>query len=206
MLLSRYDGQTQSTFTRKTSMDEDRVAGELEHAINRAKAGDEQALRYLYGRFADNVYGYAKGIVRDEHDAEDITQQVFARLMTALGSYEQRAVPFTSWLLRITHNMSIDHCRRRRSTPCEEVFGEDETARHDDRELSDAIKTALSELPEDQREVVVLRHFAGWSPGEIATSIGRSEDAVHGLHHRGRRQLKASLKKLDAAPVVALAA
>src|SRR3954453_23104165 len=60
-------------------------------AVARAKAGDQDALRFLYLRFADNVYGYVCSIVRDEHDAEDVTQQVFAKLPAALGRYEPRA-------------------------------------------------------------------------------------------------------------------
>jgi RNA polymerase sigma-70 factor (ECF subfamily) len=205
MLLTRYESRTAAGFARKAGLDEDQREGELDLAVARAKEGDEQALRYIYGRFADNVYGYARGIVRDEHDAEDVTQQVFARLITALGSYERRAVPFSSWILRITHNMAIDHCRRRRSTPVEEVHAVDEADPQDERNLSGALRAALDELPQDQREVVVLRHIGGWSPGEIAERLGRSEDAVHGLHHRGRRALKASLAKLEAAPVTAAA-
>lgn len=204
MPLTRYESRS-AGFARKTTLDEDRCEGELDLAVARAKGGDEQAIRYLYGRFADNVYGYAKGIVRDEDDAEDVTQQVFARLMIALPAYEQRSVPFSSWLLRITHNMAIDHCRRRRSTPVEEVHAVDKADPRDDRELSGSLRSALRELPEDQREVVVLRHIGGWSPGEIAEHLGRTEDAVHGLHHRGRRALKAALTSLEATPITAAA-
>ena len=164
------------------------------------KQGDQDALRYLYLRFADNVYGYARSMVRDQHEAEDVTQQVFTRLMSSIERYEQRSVPFSSWLLRITHNMSIDHIRRRRAVPCEDTFAVDEGHDKHGADLSLVIRDALAELPEDQREVVVLRHVAGWSPGEIAEHLGKSEDSVHGLHHRGRRQLKRELVEREAAP------
>src|SRR5215212_2017156 len=95
-LLDRYSTLSEGRFHRKQKLDEDR-----------AKQGDSDAIRYLYLRFADNVYGYARSIVRDEHEAEDVTQQVFARLMGSIERYEQRSVPFSSWLLRITHNMAI---------------------------------------------------------------------------------------------------
>ena len=59
-------------------------------------------MRMLYLRYADNVYGYVCSIVRDEHEAEDVTQQVFAKLMTAIARYEPRSVPFSAWILRIS--------------------------------------------------------------------------------------------------------
>ena len=90
-------------------------------AVTRAKQGDADALRFLYLRYAGNVYGYVCSIVRDEHEAEDVTQLVFAKLLTALGRYEPRSAPFSSWVLRVAHNAAIDHMRTRRPTPCEEV-------------------------------------------------------------------------------------
>src|SRR3712207_3615448 len=161
----------------------------LDAAI-RAKAGDQDALRFLYLRYCDNVYGYVCSIVRDEHDAEDVTQQVFAKLPAALRRYEPRAVPFSAWILRVAHNASIDHVRARRTVPCEEVRSPELEAEDVSRDRCDALRTSLSALPDDQREVLVLRFIAGMSPGEIAKRIGRSEDAVHGLQHRGRRTLR----------------
>lgn len=199
-LISRYSGLADGRFHRKSRLDEDVRPGELAHVIARAKQGSDEAFRYLYLRFADNVYGYARSIVRDEQEAEDVTQQVFTRMITAIGGYEQRSTPFSSWLLRVTHNMAIDHIRRRRGVACDESNVVDEGREELGAELSLAIRGALAELPEDQREVVVLRHIAGWSPGEIASHLGRSEDSVHGLHHRGRRALRRELMKLDAAP------
>jgi RNA polymerase sigma-70 factor (ECF subfamily) len=203
--MERYDGLTEGRFHRKATLDQDRRPGELASVITKAKQGDDDAVRYLYLRFADNVYGYARSIVRDEHEAEDVTQQVFARLMTAIGGYEQRSVPFSSWLLRITHNMAIDHIRRRRAIPTEETHAVDEGRDEIGAELSMTLREALEQLPVEQREVVVLRHIAGMSPSEIAEHLGRSEDSVHGLHHRGRRALKVELQRRDAAPVCAAA-
>jgi RNA polymerase sigma-70 factor, ECF subfamily len=171
-------------------------------AVARAKQGDPEALRFLYVRFADNVFGYVRSIVHDEHDAEDITQQVFAKLLTALGKYQERSMPFTAWLLRVAHNMAIDHLRSRRQLPCEEVRGTDTPDEQRGDDCRRDLWAALDELPDEQRSVVVLRHVAGLSPGEIANHLGRSEDSVHGLHHRGRRALREALVRMEAAPVV----
>ena len=171
-------------------------------AVRAAQAGDDHALRYLYLRYADNVYGYVCAIVRDEHEAEDVTQQVFAKLITALPKYEPRAVPFSAWVLRVAHNAAIDHVRSRRNHPSTDAHGPEAAEdhgvawqrRHDLRE-------ALEALPRDQRDVIVMRFIHGLSPGEVAERIGRTEHAVHALQHRGRRALRAELVRLQAAPV-----
>lgn len=169
-------------------------------AIRRAKAGDEDAIRFLYLRYADNVYGYVCSIVRDEHEAEDVTQQIFAKLITALQRYEPRSVPFSAWILRIAHNAAIDSMRARRAVPCEDVRPLDLVDHSVARERAQDLQEAISKLPEEQREVIVMRFVLGLSPKEIAERIGRSEDAVHGLQHRGRLTLRRELTALQSAP------
>src|SRR4051812_21358413 len=203
-ITTRYESLPEGHFHRKATFDKDLRPGELAGAVRGAKAGDREAVRYLYLRFSPNVFGYARSIIRDEHEAEDITQQVFARLMTALPRYEERGAPFSAWILRITHNTAIDHMRRR-LVLCDETTVSEESDDERSRELSTALRDALEELPETQREVVVLRHLGGYSPGEIAGAIGRSQDSVHGLHHRARRALRQRLEHTESAPMVAAA-
>jgi RNA polymerase sigma-70 factor (ECF subfamily) len=169
-------------------------------AVANAKLGDDDAMRFLYLRYADNVYGYVCSIVRDEHEAEDVTQQIFAKLMTALQRYEPRSVPFSAWILRIAHNAAIDHMRARRAVPCEEVRSPELEDGDISRERSRDLQAALSTLPSEQRDVIVMRFVLGLSPKEIAERIGRSEDAVHGLQHRGRTTLRRELTALQSAP------
>jgi RNA polymerase sigma-70 factor (ECF subfamily) len=168
-------------------------------AVARAREGDEEAFRYLYLRFSHNIYGYVRSIVRDDHDAEDVTQHVFAKLMTSLVKYDDRGIPFFAWLLRFARNVAIDHLRSNRTTPFEEVFDADESSPAD---FDDAltVRAALAALPEDQRAVVILRHVMGLSPGEIADRMGRSEGSIHGLHHRGRRALQRELARSSLNP------
>ena len=188
-------------FRRSTSLDEsDACRRRVARAIARAKQGDREALRYLYVQYADNVYGYVASIVKDEHEAEDITQLVFAKLMTKLVKYEPRQVPFTSWLLRLAHNAALDHLRRRLPTPAEEVRSPDEGFDAPSSGDAQVVGQALAALPEDQRTVVVLRHVVGLTPGEIAERLGKSENSIHGLHHRGRRALQSQLRQLECAP------
>jgi RNA polymerase sigma-70 factor (ECF subfamily) len=174
----------------------------VSRAIGAAKRGDRDAIRYLYIRYADNVYGYARSIVRDPHEAEDVTQQVFAKLMTSISKYEERAVPFLAWILRVTHNLAVDHIRRHRMIPSEEVRRPDAAADELIDHRSESLRVAFAALPNAQREVLLLRHVVGLTPGEIAERLGKTEGSIHGLHHRGRAALRVALEELGAAPAV----
>jgi RNA polymerase sigma-70 factor, ECF subfamily len=175
----------------------------VQQAVARAKAGDGEGLHFLYVRYAADVQRYIASFVHDHHEAEDITQGVFAKLMKGIAKYEQREVPFGAWIMRVARNAALDHLRARRAIPTEEVrladSGQGQIRLDRGRDLRDA----LEGLPEDQREVLVLRHIAGLSPVEIADTLEKTESSVHGLHHRGRRALRARLAELGAAPVVA---
>ena len=142
-------------------------------AVARAKEGDRDAQRFLYAQYSHNVYGYVRSIVRDDHEAEDVTQHVFAKLLTAIVKYDDRGVPFFAWLIRLARNVAIDHLRAQRSTPTEVVVDPDrECGRDLDQVLT--VRAVLADLPDDQREVVILRHVVGLSPGEIASRMGRT--------------------------------
>jgi len=176
----------------------------VERAVDAARAGDRDGVRVLYVRYADSVYGYARSIVRDHRDAEDVTQHVFLKLMTVIDRYEPRSIPFAAWLLKITRNAAIDHVRARRAVPCGDVRSPSEPAGEERAaHCRRSLREALDRLPEDQRRVVVLRHVTGLAPAEIASEMGRSEQSVYALHHKGRRAMRAELSRLGASPVAA---
>jgi RNA polymerase sigma-70 factor (ECF subfamily) len=188
-------------FRRRRSLDQSPATERLViAAVARAKEGDADALRFLYLRYADNVYGYVCSILRDEHEAEDVTQHIFAKLLTALGRYEPRVVPFSAWILRVAHNAAIDHMRTRRPMPCEEVRSSELEVDDTGRERFADLRLALDALPSEQRDVIMLRFLVGLSPREIAERLGRSEDAVHGLQHRGRRRLRREMQRIQEEP------
>ena len=175
----------------------------VSQAVARAKEGDREAVRFLYLQYADNIYGYVRSIVRDDFEAEDVTQQVFAKLITVIGKYQEREVSFSAWILRVARNVAVDHLRRRRAVPCEEVRELEPGAEEDvSRNRSLMLRDALAALPEEQREVIVLRHLVGLSPGEIAGRLGRTEPSIHGLHHRGRGALRTALAEMQCGPTV----
>jgi RNA polymerase sigma-70 factor, ECF subfamily len=202
----KHAGVLEGRFRRVGRLTDDEAGNRaVAQAVTRAKQGDREALRYLYVHYADHVYGYVASIVRDDFEAEDVTQHVFAKLMTVLPKYEPREVPFSAWIIRVARNVAVDHMRQRRAIPCEEVrelethVDDDDSSRHRSLGLRDALAT----LPEDQRQVVVMRHLIGLSPGEIATQLGRSEPSIHGLHHRGRGALRTALANMECGPTIA---
>jgi RNA polymerase sigma-70 factor, ECF subfamily len=201
---SATDGQV-GFRTRRTLDDSPETTREVRLAIARAKEGDRDALRLLYIRYSGNVYGYVRSIVKDDREAEDLTQQVFMKLITVIGKYQDQGVPFSGWLLRLTRNVALDYLRRRRPIPTEDVFdARDNYDEHDARDRARDLHHALASLPDEQRNVMIMRHVVGLSPPEIAQRMGRSESSVHGLHHRGRRALRQELTRLGAAPSTSL--
>ncbi len=191
-------------FNTKRNLDDDPAAArDVAFAVARAKEGDREAVRFLYLRYVDNVYGYVRSIVRDQHEAEDVTQHVFAKLMTVISKYEERDVAFSAWILRVARNVAVDHMRQRRAVPCEEVrelFPQDGADATSDRSLM--LRDALATLPDEQRKVLVMRHVVGLTPGEIAGRLGRTEPSVHGLHHRGRGALRTALTEMQCGPTI----
>jgi RNA polymerase sigma factor (sigma-70 family) len=144
------------------SASEQYMTRRVSEAVKRAQDGDREALGFLYVRYADNIYGYVLSIIHDPYEAEDVTQQVFAKLVRVIGKYEEREVPFFAWILRVARNLAVDHLRRQRVIPVEEVRV---TSEHigdpaGGQRITD-LREALSVLPKDQCEVLVLRHFAG---------------------------------------------
>jgi RNA polymerase sigma-70 factor (ECF subfamily) len=199
-LSRRYPRAADARFRARAAANGGSQPDELDAAIAAARDGDSLAVSYLYERFAGAVYRYIRRRVRDDRDAEDLTQQVFTRVLPALSSFEQRGAPFGSWLLRVAHNVTIDHLRRRALAPppAERVDGPDERR---GQELSGVLLDALDALPPSQREVVVLRHVVGLEPSEIAARLGTTEASVNGLSHRGRRALRAILSDAGAGPM-----
>jgi RNA polymerase sigma-70 factor (ECF subfamily) len=191
-------GSSASGFRARTALQpaDRRIA----NAVARAQAGDADAIRVLYLSYKDNVYGYVLSFVRDPHEAEDITQHVFLKLMSVIHQYQAREVPFTSWLLRVARNLALDHVRRRRAVPCEQVHEPAQERDHVGDDRRRGLQQALESLPEDQRNVIVLRHLVGLTPGEIAEQMDRTESSIHGLHHRARQAVKRELMALGCGP------
>ena len=138
---------------------------------------------------------------RDHHEAEDITQSLFLKLMTAIHGYKPCGVPFEAWLLRVARNAALDSLRKKRALPSDDIRAGDGGRAQVALDRSLCLKDALGRLPHQEREVIVLRYIAGVPTREIAVRMRRTERSIYRLHNRGRRALKAALEELETMPL-----
>lgn len=173
----------------------------LEELAERTAAGDKEAFGEIYEELLEPVYRYFYWNLASAEEAEDLTQEVFVRCLTHIAGFDRRKAAFKSWAFRIAHNLLVDHLRRRRSshelpqelearqTPVAEAVEEEERRR--------AVYGMLKELPEVQRQVIVMKYFAEMSNEEVGAVLGRSQGAVNALQHRALRKLGGLLEKRD---------
>lgn len=156
--------------------------------------GDGAAARSLTLRLTPGVMGQAKRMLGDLAEAEDVAQEAMMRLWKVAPEWRQGEAKITTWLYRVVANLCTDRLRRRRGVGLEAIpEPEDETpsalARLQARERLDALRAALGNLPERQREAVRLRHIEGLPNPEIAAVLDISVEAVESLTARGKRAL-----------------
>jgi RNA polymerase sigma-70 factor (ECF subfamily) len=174
--------------------------------VTRIQAGDREGYAELYLRFFDRVYSYARVLIKDRHEAEDLTQQVFVKVLEGLPKYERRRQPFRAWLFIIVRNTlltelrkrnrfdvtepaEIDRQRERMHEPEENGGGLGALEWITDRELL----LFVERLPLPQRQVLLLRFMLDLPASETAQIVGRTPDDVRKLQHRALRFLEERL-------------
>jgi RNA polymerase sigma-70 factor, ECF subfamily len=171
--------------------------------VRLAQRGDMDALTALYDQNCSPIFRYLRARLADQQTAEDLTGEVFQRMLAALPEYRAMGLPFRAWLFRIARNMLVDHYRR--SARGVVVDWQDTAERVDDTAdpaasvehtltLEQAYR-ALAALEATQREVVALRFLSGLSLRETALALGKSEDAVKALQRRGLAALRLALAR-----------
>ncbi|MCB0216190.1 MAG: sigma-70 family RNA polymerase sigma factor [Chloroflexi bacterium] len=164
--------------------------------IRRAQDYDPVAFGEIYERYYSGVYKYIYYRVGDQSLAEDVTMEVFVKAMESIDGFTFRGVPFSAWLYRIASNLVVDHFRRQPNLPSlsleEKLVSavEHPSAPHLDEEFShQALRAALSELTDDQQQVIILKFVDGLSNLEVAQILGKTEGAVKSLQHRALASL-----------------
>jgi RNA polymerase sigma-70 factor (ECF subfamily) len=181
----------------------DSTASDPDLSAVRAAQGDAKAFAALYRRYLDSVYSYAFYQLGDHHDAEDATARTFMAALRAIGSFRNEGASFRAWLFRIAHNTVANAHRtraRKRTEPMEAIPTEPPAPDADPARLAlkaeegRRVRAALAKLPEDRRQVVLLRFAEGLSAREIGEVLDRSEGAVRVLLHRALKDLAAQLE------------
>ncbi|HEX5140675.1 MAG TPA: sigma-70 family RNA polymerase sigma factor [Dehalococcoidia bacterium] len=167
--------------------------------IEAAQSGDLEALASLYDTHINQVYRYALARLGNVQDAEDVAEEIFIKMLNGLPNYQWRKVPFAAWLMRIAHNEVITFTRRngRRSKDTElpeellDRHGHNDPAENAERQLAlEDLRKAVELLPEAQREVIILRFAAGLSIADTARALGKQENNVKVLQHKGMQRLQ----------------
>lgn len=159
--------------------------------IARAKA-DQDAFGELYQRYVERIYRYIYYRTGSEADAEDLTARTFMRAWEHIGNYDDRGLPFSAWLYRIAHNLVANwhRDRSRRQIISLEDLGqwqlneEGPELRAVLAEDKAMLQRAISRLPADRQELLVLKFVDRLSNADIGAIMGRSEGAVKSLYHR----------------------
>ena len=172
--------------------------------VARAQGGEVDAAGSLYDRHRESVFRYLWLRLGDQQLAEDLSGDVFTRMLDALPRYQALGIPFRAWLYRIAHNLLIDHFRKtsqRASVPLDVLEdrddGNDPTLVVEGNLLTEQLMRALSHLDHNQREVVTLRFLMGLSLQEVAQAMDKSEAAVKSLQHRGLTLLRRALHPVE---------
>ena len=167
--------------------------------INLARQGDAVVIGMLYEKYHTSVYRYLYYRVGDVHTAEDLTSEVFLRMIRYLPDYRPEGSSFQTWLFQIAHNLTVDHFRKasnRNHVPLDEniIAPELDMDASIDRRLTSArLLWGLSRLNEYQRDVIVLRFVIGLPVSEVALTLNKTEDTIKGLQRRGLAALRKML-------------
>ncbi|HEX7196966.1 MAG TPA: sigma-70 family RNA polymerase sigma factor [Candidatus Limnocylindria bacterium] len=168
----------------------------------RAAQADRRAFATLYRRYLEPVYGYSFYLLGDHHDAEDATERTFLAALDAIDRFRDEGASFRSWLFRIAHNQLANALRarsRHRTEPLdvvpEPMAGDDPARLAGMADDARRLRAAVGSLPEDRRQVIVLRFVDGLTAREIGDVLGRSEGAIRVLQHRALRELRSLLDR-----------
>jgi RNA polymerase sigma-70 factor (ECF subfamily) len=170
-----------------------------EYLVQRAVNGDQGAFTQLYNQNFDRIYRYIYVKVRNQFEAENLTQDVFIKALESIGSYKWRDLPFAAWLFKIAHNRVIDHIRKvskEKRASLNEAYAQ---STEDPVQITEVnfevyqLKEALGQLPTAQREVATLRFIAQLSIAEVAKTLGKSEGTVKALQFGATASLRKAL-------------
>ena len=177
-----------------------------EELVARAQEGDASAFDLLVRRWERKIRGAIYRIMGSDDEALDLCQETFLKAYRGLGSFKREA-RFSSWLYQIALNLSRDRLRRKRGKTWVSLDDLEEGASApqtkgpsafeivEARDLSRTIAVAVAALPEDQREVIVLKEYQGLTFLEIAEVLGLPMSTVKTRLYRGLGQLKDQLER-----------
>ncbi len=180
--------------------------------VRRVQAGDEIAFREIVERYQAKVFSIIYGILRNRNDAEDIAQQVFAKIYFSIGNFDFRSSLLT-WIYKITVNECYDYLRKKRVRKLvyESDFSEDEARLMENTERStdrakpidktlaqrDLIMKLLDKISDEERTLLLLKEVEGHSVEELAGMTGMNQNTIKVKLFRARQKLLKAAQRID---------
>jgi RNA polymerase sigma-70 factor, ECF subfamily len=161
---------------------------------DRASEGDPIALGHIYDAYAQRIYRYLYRRSGDAALAEDLTADVFLRLVEASGTPSFCQGSLAPWLYRLAHNRLVDHFRRHRELSLPEDYDQPSDAGEPAGVHRGELRAALRQLTPDQQQVVALKFLEGLTNAQIASALSKPEGAVKSLQHRALDALRRILE------------
>ena len=164
--------------------------------LQQAREYDGQALAKIYDRYAEPIYRYLYRYLGNAAQAEDLTSEVFLKLLNVLNTPRAPRDHLQGWLYRVAHNLAMDWFRQRakdENLVSDEVLLEEDNsplAELEERQTRGRLRAAIRELTADQQRVLLLRFGQGYKIAETSQLMGKSEGAVKILQHRAIRRLR----------------
>ena len=175
------------------------VEGGLDDLAKRVSQRDSDAFQVLYESHLDTVYRYVYYKVGNGQLAEDLTQHIFMKAWEAIHRYQWRELPFQHWLLRLARNAVIDHYRSMKPTNSSLLdpvsVGVDPEIEIAQSEMVNTLQDAVRQLPDEQREVIVLRFIEQMPHADVAKHLGKSAATVRVIQHRALQALRKLLEQ-----------
>jgi RNA polymerase sigma-70 factor (ECF subfamily) len=190
-----------------TPLNQRTSAQELRRLVEQAQRGDRHALEELYLLHFDRIYSYLHMSVGNRHDAEDLTTQVFVKMLESIGNFRWRSAPFSAWLFRIAHNLAMDHFRTNKRWQLEEEVpepdpGEGSAAEEEALESigRQSMLQLIEKLSPEQQQVLTLKFVFNFSNADAATILDKTDGAIKSLQHRALASLQRQLERSGSAP------
>ncbi|MFC2041162.1 RNA polymerase sigma factor [Chloroflexota bacterium] len=172
---------------------------ENERLVERAAGGDSEAFGELYSIYLNRIYRYVFSQVKDKTAAEDITEDIFVKAWKAISSCKGKEQTFLPWLFRIAHNHIIDVLRKKQRELSLEMESVAEVGDHS-LELGKKLEqqkllSVIDCLPQNQRQVIILKFIEGLNNHEIGQVIHKNQGAIRVLQMRALATLRKRLKE-----------
>ena len=172
------------------------------HIVRQAQHGEKNAFIALHEKYWQTIYNYFYYRLEDQQAVDDLTSDVFVRMVEKIEQYHDTGRPFITWLYTIARNILTDYYRKNNKLPIQEPLNDEIISNQDDPRkvtehnlMIDCLKLALSHLSNEQQQVIIGKFIEGRSNIEMAQILNKTHGAIKSLQHRALASLRRAIEK-----------